>query len=41
MEGRKLIIQMTIADMAQYLTKVQGMPKEVESTLVKKIRSFL
>ena len=41
MEGRKLIIQMTIAGMTQYLTKVQGMPKEVESALVKKIRSFL
>ena len=41
MEGRKLIIQMTIAGMTQYLTKVQGMLKEIEDKLIKKTRNFL
>ncbi|KAJ3978958.1 hypothetical protein F5890DRAFT_1422050 [Lentinula detonsa] len=41
MEGRRLIISMIIGGMTQYLTKVQGMPKEVELRLEKRIRDFL
>jgi ribonuclease HI/exonuclease III len=41
LEGRRLIIQMTVAGMTQYLTKVQGMPKEVENKLTKSIREFM
>src|SRR4029450_12519451 len=40
MERRRLIIQMTIAGMTQYLTKVQGMPQEIEKRLIKTIRCF-
>ncbi|KAJ3979762.1 hypothetical protein F5890DRAFT_1420828, partial [Lentinula detonsa] len=32
---------MIVGGMTQYLTKVQGMPKEVESRLEKRIRKFL
>ncbi|KAJ3817209.1 RNase H-domain-containing protein [Lentinula raphanica] len=41
MEGRRLIISMVIGGMTQYLTKVQGMPTEVEEKLEKRIRRFL
>ena len=41
LEGRRLIIQMQVAGVTQYLTKVQGMPKEVESELNKQIRKFM
>ena len=41
LEGRRLIVQMQIAGVTQYLTKVQGMPKNVENTLDKEIRRFL
>ncbi|KAF9266933.1 hypothetical protein L218DRAFT_1066742, partial [Marasmius fiardii PR-910] len=41
MEGRRLIIQIVIGGMTQYLTKVQGMPKDVEAKLVKRIHNFL
>ncbi|KAJ3963298.1 hypothetical protein EV361DRAFT_774930, partial [Lentinula raphanica] len=41
MEGRRLIISMIIGGMTQYLTKVQGMPKEIEDKLAKRIRNFL
>ncbi|KAJ3749694.1 hypothetical protein DFH05DRAFT_1373722, partial [Lentinula detonsa] len=41
MEGRRLIITMIVGGMTQYLTKVQGMPKEVECRLEKWIRNFL
>ena len=41
LEGRRLIIQMQIAGVTQYLTKVQGMPKSVEDTLDKATRRFL
>ncbi|KAJ3873072.1 hypothetical protein F5051DRAFT_338259, partial [Lentinula edodes] len=40
LEGRRLIIQMVIGGMTQYLTKVQGMPKEIEEKLVKRIKQF-
>jgi hypothetical protein len=41
MEGRRLIILMVIGGMTQYLTTVQGMPKEVEKRLEKRVRNFL
>ena len=41
LEGRRLIVQMVIAGMTQYLTKVQGMPKEVENKLIKLTRTFM
>lgn len=40
MEGRRLIIQMVIGGMTQYLTTVQGMPAEVEKRIVKRVRRF-
>ncbi|KIJ65260.1 hypothetical protein HYDPIDRAFT_62064, partial [Hydnomerulius pinastri MD-312] len=40
-EGRKIIIQRTIGSMTQYLTKAQGMPNEIESTLTAKLRKFI
>ncbi|KIM71720.1 hypothetical protein PILCRDRAFT_36644, partial [Piloderma croceum F 1598] len=39
--GRRLIIQMVVGGMTQYLAKVQTMPKQVEDTLEKVIRSFM
>ncbi|KAE9394274.1 hypothetical protein BT96DRAFT_758221, partial [Gymnopus androsaceus JB14] len=41
MEGRRLIISMIVGGMTQYLTKVQGMPKEVEEKLTRRIKRFL
>ncbi|KAJ4471880.1 hypothetical protein C8J55DRAFT_411011, partial [Lentinula edodes] len=41
MEGRRLIVIMVVGGMTQYLTKVQGMPKEIEARLEKRIRAFL
>ncbi|KAF9505406.1 hypothetical protein BS47DRAFT_1434304, partial [Hydnum rufescens UP504] len=41
MEGRRLIVQMVIAGMTQYLTKVQGMPLAIERALSSKIQSFM
>ncbi|KAF5339714.1 hypothetical protein D9757_015332 [Collybiopsis confluens] len=41
MEGRRLIISMIIGGMTQYLAKVQGMPKETEGKLEKRIKRFL
>ena len=40
-EGRRLIILMVVGGMTQYLTKVQGMPKEIEEKLERRIRAFL
>ena len=40
-DGRRLVINMEIAARTQYLTRVQGMPKEVEQTLTKTIRNFM
>ena len=40
LEGRRLIIQMQIARVTQYLTKVQGMPRSVEDELRTQIRRF-
>ncbi|KAF8053962.1 hypothetical protein FPV67DRAFT_1442790, partial [Lyophyllum atratum] len=41
MEGRKLIAQMMVGGMTQYLTQVQGMPKTIEQKLRKIIRKFV
>ena len=41
MAGRRLIIQMTIAGMTQFLTKAQGMPQEIEKKLSKRISNFM
>jgi exonuclease III len=41
MEGRRLIIQMVVAGMTQYLTKVQGMPEDIEKELAKRIQSYV
>ena len=41
LEGRRLIIQMQVAGVTQYLTKVQGMPRDVEDKLNKKIQKFM
>jgi ribonuclease HI/exonuclease III len=40
LEGRRLIVQMQVAGVTQYLTKVQGMPCEIEAQLNKQIRRF-
>ena len=41
MEGRRLIVQMVIGGMTQYLTQVQGMPREVEKRIAKRVRKFM
>ena len=41
LEGRRLIVQMQVGGVTQYLTKVQGMPREVETELNKLIRRFM
>src|SRR5271168_927088 len=37
MEGRRLILQMVVGGMTQYLTHVQGMPKEIEKKVAKRV----
>jgi hypothetical protein len=41
MEGRKKIVQMVARGMTQYLATVQGMPKEIEEYLDKRIKKFV
>jgi len=41
LEGRRLILQMQVAGVTQYLTKVQGMPPEIESEMSKLTRRFM
>ena len=41
MEGRRLIAQMVIAGMTQYLTQVQGMPANVERLLTRRAVRFM
>jgi hypothetical protein len=41
LEGRRLIIQIQVAGVTQYLTKVQGVPKDVENDLSTEIRKFM
>ncbi|KAG1859490.1 hypothetical protein C8R48DRAFT_545852, partial [Suillus tomentosus] len=40
-EGHKIIIQCTFRGMTQYLTTTQGMPKDIETVLSKRIREFI
>ncbi|KAF8897702.1 hypothetical protein BD779DRAFT_1432156, partial [Infundibulicybe gibba] len=40
-EGRRLIVGMEVGGRTQYLTRVQGMPTEVEQKLTKMIRDFI
>ncbi|KAI0342653.1 hypothetical protein BDW22DRAFT_1438351 [Trametopsis cervina] len=41
LRGKRLIVQMIVAGMTQYLAKAQGMPLHIEQLLVQKIRRFL
>jgi exonuclease III len=41
LEGRRLIVQMVVAGMTQYLTKVQGMPADVEKELSKRVQAYV
>jgi hypothetical protein len=40
-EGRKIIIQWIVGGKTQYLTVAQGMPKDIEKQLIKKIKNFI
>ena len=40
LEGRHLILQMQVAGVTQYLTRVQGMPSVLETKLNKQIQHF-
>ncbi|EPS99575.1 hypothetical protein FOMPIDRAFT_1094899, partial [Fomitopsis schrenkii] len=39
--GRKNIVQMGPGGITQYLTAVQGMPRQVEDSLNKMVRNFI
>lgn len=41
LDGKRLIVQMVVGGMTQFLTKAQGMPKPVETALTKCIRQFM
>ncbi|KAJ8587400.1 hypothetical protein M405DRAFT_852875 [Rhizopogon salebrosus TDB-379] len=41
LDGKRLIIQMIVGGMTQFLTKAQGMPTHVENSLTKSIRNFI
>lgn len=41
LKGKKHIIQMFVGGMSQYLTTVQGMPKEIKSETISIIRKFI
>ncbi|GJE94639.1 transposon TX1 uncharacterized protein [Phanerochaete sordida] len=40
-KGKRLIVQMIVGGMTQYLAKVQGMPKPVEKEFISIIRGFM
>ena len=40
-DGRRLIVNMEVGGCTQYLTRVQGMPEEIEKWMSKKIRCFM
>jgi len=40
-EGKRLIINMEVGGRTQYLTRVQGMPSDIEKTLKQKITKFI
>lgn len=41
MKGRKIIVQMVVGGLTQFLTKAQGMPSHVEAAFTKMIRKFM
>jgi hypothetical protein len=41
LDGRKLITQITVGSLTQFLTKAQGMPKRIEDALIKITRDFI
>jgi hypothetical protein len=41
LDGKRLIVQMIVGGMTQFLTKAQGMPKSIETAITKKIRTFI
>lgn len=41
LNGKRLIVQMIVGGMTQYLTKAQGMPPDIEEEIVGIIRSFI
>jgi len=41
LDGKRLIVQMLAGGMTQFLTKAQGMPKQIETALTKIIRNFI
>lgn len=41
MEGRRLIVQMIVAGMTQYLAQVQGIPTHIENLLSKRANKFM
>lgn len=41
LDGKRLIVQMVIGGMTQFLTKAQGMPKSIETALKKTICTFI
>lgn len=41
LSGKRLIIQMIVGGMTQFLTKAQGMPKNIETAINKIIRNFI
>ena len=41
LKGRKLVIQMVIGGLTQFLTKAQGMPQRIEDTLIRLTHDFI
>ncbi|KAG2063307.1 hypothetical protein BDR04DRAFT_947200, partial [Suillus decipiens] len=41
LDYKRLIVQMIVGGMTQFLTKAQGMPKQIETAITKKIRAFI
>ncbi|KAG2050450.1 hypothetical protein BDR06DRAFT_843239, partial [Suillus hirtellus] len=41
LDSKRLIIQMVVGGMTQFLAKAQGMPKHIEAALVKTTRNFI
>lgn len=41
LDGKRYITQMIVGGMTQFLTKAQGMPKNIEAALIKIIRNFI
>ncbi|KAI0038393.1 hypothetical protein FA95DRAFT_1471615, partial [Auriscalpium vulgare] len=39
--GKRHVVQMVVGGMSQYLTRVQGMPRHIETAIVKEIRAFM